>query len=336
MNEAVSFSTNSENHATGKAELLSITTVSEIARRALKHLISQDKPSIPPLYEKAFYKMALEMGENEMVNELISSQPAGQAVVAMVEGVSTVITNLNQDFQLYQTELVNHGTELEDNFKAIQNLVEPTTWHLLEKNLVSLCNSNGYMRKKLSMAENRLQLQEKQVAQLQKKSRSDALTGALNRLALDEDMINEYARGKRYKRTFGVIMTDIDFFKKVNDTYGHAMGDEVLKTFVAIIAKSLRDVDLLYRYGGEEFVLVLPETDLQGVEIVAERLRQRVAAQILTNRRDPAIQLRITASFGMTVFSQKDSSHQDILERADRALYQAKNSGRNRVVAIYT
>lgn len=318
-----------------KVGLLSINTVSEIARRALKHLISQDKPSIPPLYEKAFYKMALEMGENEIVNELIASQPVGQAVVAMVEGVSTVITDLNQDFHLYQADLASHSIEIEDNFKSIREMVEPATWQLLEKNLIGLCNSNGYMRKKLAVAETRLQHQEKQVAQLQRKSRSDALTGALNRMAMEEDMVNEFARGKRYKRSFAVLMSDIDFFKKVNDTYGHATGDEVLKTFVAIIAKSLRDVDLLYRYGGEEFVVVLPETDRPGAEIVAERLRQRVAAQVLTNRRDPSIQLRITASFGFTVFAEQDTSYQDILERADRALYQAKQAGRNRVESIF-
>lgn len=318
-----------------KVGLLSLNTVSEIARRALKHLISQEKPSIPPLYEKAFYKMALEMGENEIVDQLIASQPAGQAVVAMVEGVSTVITNLNHDFQHYQADLATHSIEIEDNFKSIRDMVEPETWRLVEKNLLGLCNSNGYMRKKLAIAEDRLQHQEQQVAQLQRKSRSDALTGALNRMAMEEDLVNEFARAKRYKRTFAVLMTDIDFFKKVNDTYGHAMGDEVLKTFVAIIAKSLRDVDLLYRYGGEEFVVVLPETDRAGAEIVAERLRQRIAAQILTNRRDPTIQLRITASFGLTAFAGADHSYQDILERADRALYQAKNSGRNRVEAIF-
>ena len=170
-----------------------------------------------------------------------------------------------------------------------------------------------------------------QVGKLQRKVRSDHLTGAMNRLAMEDDLSSEFSRCKRYGRMFGIIMIDIDLFKKVNDTHGHAIGDEAIKAFARTLRKCLREVDIIYRYGGEEFLVLLPETGGKGSIITAERLCKMIDSQIFRYKGNHSIQLRLTASLGVSIFNKEDSDYIDIIKRADQALYRAKNNGRNRV-----
>ena len=154
---------------------------------------------------------------------------------------------------------------------------------------------------------------------------TDPLTGALNRRSIMErlqDMV------EHQKMPPCVLMVDIDFFKKVNDTYGHAAGDEVLKTFTNTIRQLLRKGDFLGRLGGEEFVVALENTDLPNAQTMAERLRLAIANSQTPN--DGGIPIAITASFGLALYS-RDESVDAWLARADAALYRAKQSGRNRV-----
>jgi diguanylate cyclase (GGDEF)-like protein/PAS domain S-box-containing protein len=154
---------------------------------------------------------------------------------------------------------------------------------------------------------------------------TDPLTGALNRRSIMErlqDMV------EHQKMPPCVLMGDIDFFKKVNDTYGHAAGDEVLKTFTNTIRQLLRKGDFLGRLGGEEFVVALENTDLPNAQTMAERLRLAIANSQTPN--DGGIPIAITASFGLALYS-RDESVDAWLARADAALYRAKQSGRNRV-----
>ncbi len=123
---------------------------------------------------------------------------------------------------------------------------------------------------------------------------------------------------------------DIDFFKKVNDTHGHDVGDDVLKAFSSRIGRSVRGIDLACRYGGEEFVVVMPDTDLAVGSGVAERLRREVADYPFETS-GGNLSLDITCSIGVTVSTQGEKS-ESLLKRADEALYQAKRDGRNRVV----
>ncbi len=314
-----------------KPGIFSLEKVSEIARRALSKIIAENLPALPNYYEKTFLKVASEMGETELINQLVSSLPPGLAAVALLEGLSLSINNFNQELHQFHQGIDSYDNTITGTQQDLQQIVSPAVWKILEKNLVDLLNVNQAMKKQLKETETRLASQEKQVATLQRKTRCDPLTGALNRLAMEEDLGDELTRSRRYGRPYGIIITDIDFFKQVNDTYGHCMGDEVLKLFVRAIRKSLRAVDTVYRYGGEEFLVLLPETDLKGSVVVAERLRQIVASQVLKNREDAAIQIRITASFGVTVFHETDQSSNDLIKRADQALYRAKSSGRNRV-----
>jgi len=155
----------------------------------------------------------------------------------------------------------------------------------------------------------------------------DSLTGILNRRAMIEACTLELARCRRNHHVMALLVIDLDHFKAINDTHGHQMGDRVLIDFVARVAPLLRQPDRLGRFGGEEFVVLLPETSLDEARIVAERIRSRIAAEAagLPN---------CTASIGVTISRVDDADLDDIIARADTALYQAKNGGRNRVEAV--
>jgi two-component system chemotaxis response regulator CheY len=160
---------------------------------------------------------------------------------------------------------------------------------------------------------------------------TDALTGVLNRKAFLERAEMEMQRAKRVGTPLSLIMADIDHFKSVNDRNGHQAGDLVLKEFVKVLTRCVRGYDFVGRYGGEEFLVGLPETGLPMAEAVAKRLRSGIeqTSIALPGREE---RVHITSSFGLAAFQlDQDDSLEEIIKRADEALYRAKNSGRNRV-----
>ncbi len=165
---------------------------------------------------------------------------------------------------------------------------------------------------------------------LKQLSITDGLTSCYNRLLFNERMPAEIQRAVRYQRHLSLVFCDIDFFKKINDEYGHAAGDTVLIAFTQCLADELRaDVDWTVRYGGEEFIMVLPETSLLAALEVAERIRQKVEHQ-LTIRLANGNMLHITASFGVAQLQAADNM-ESMVQRADECLYKAKSQGRNQV-----
>ncbi|WMC09614.1 diguanylate cyclase [Oceanimonas pelagia] len=167
--------------------------------------------------------------------------------------------------------------------------------------------------------------------QLSRLSRTDRLTGLLNRGSWESLLHTEFARYRRYRQPCTLVMLDIDHFKRINDSHGHPAGDDVIRHAAALIQGCLRDADVAGRYGGEEFGLILPQTDLEGAGVISERLRRAIAdARVDTHGQ----LLRYTISMGMASLTPATATAQEWLERADRALYQAKREGRNRVCAL--
>jgi diguanylate cyclase (GGDEF)-like protein len=155
----------------------------------------------------------------------------------------------------------------------------------------------------------------------------DPLTGLPNRRALKERLQREWARLQRYEGQLSFIMADIDNFKRINDAYGHHVGDLMLQKVANAIAESCRQIDLPSRFGGEEFAIVVPGEPVSGAAHLAERCREAVAKVVVTVAADV---LRTTASFGVADAADADSP-EELLQQADEALYRAKNAGRNRV-----
>jgi diguanylate cyclase (GGDEF)-like protein len=180
----------------------------------------------------------------------------------------------------------------------------------------------------LRASENAMHLQE-DLLKLQKLADTDFLTGLMNRrsfLSAAEDAL-QFSR--RYKRQMATLMIDIDHFKKINDTHGHAAGDEAIKQIAGIIGRAIRTTDKAARFGGEEFVVLLREIDQQTALMLAERIRTTIEA---TTIQSEAGAISATVSIGFALLDANDRDVQDMIERADQGLYVAKKTGRNRVV----
>ncbi|MDD2358032.1 MAG: diguanylate cyclase [Thiovulaceae bacterium] len=161
---------------------------------------------------------------------------------------------------------------------------------------------------------------------LEKLSTTDVLTGLNNRMKIDAILDFQYKLAKRYDTVFGIMILDIDYFKNINDTYGHQVGDAVLKQFATIIQENIRDTDSAGRWGGEEFMIICPQTEIDALFKVAEHLRETIASHDFSNN----IQ-QLTASFGITCYNGTQDAI-TLVKEVDSALYTAKESGRNRVV----
>jgi len=161
---------------------------------------------------------------------------------------------------------------------------------------------------------------------------TDQLTGLHNRRYMSRHLDTLMANARKSERPLAFVIMDIDYFKQVNDTYGHDIGDEVLKEFASRIAANTRGIDLACRYGGEEFVVAMPDTDIAFATNIAERLRQSIETTPVKISRAPG-QLTITISIGIARCEGASDTAESLLHRADQALYRAKRTGRNKVVA---
>lgn len=179
-----------------------------------------------------------------------------------------------------------------------------------------------------NVAVNKLQL-EAANAQLQELALHDGLTGLLNRRHWESCLEREFARHNRYSNPASLVLFDIDHFKKLNDTYGHQAGDEVIRQVARITREMVRDTDYAGRYGGEEFVVLLADTPLQGASQFAERLRMAIEQLQISHEQ---LSLQCSVSVGVACIRTDMANHQALIEAADKALYQAKSAGRNQVV----
>ena len=167
--------------------------------------------------------------------------------------------------------------------------------------------------------------------QMERMATTDGLTGLVNHRTFQTRFDEALASAKRYGRKMSVILTDVDHFKSVNDTYGHPMGDQVLKGVARILRECARDTDIVARYGGEEFALIMPEADTKNAYVVAERIRERVLKEIFITEQGP---LKITMSLGVATYPDVAADKQMLIDLSDQCLYFAKRHGRNQSVTV--
>lgn len=225
------------------------------------------------------------------------------------------------EFVLQLVQSPNAKTELN-----LDVLGMPTRFEMTATPIYNILGSlSGHLVLLRDVTEQR-RIQEK----LQQLALTDSLTGCLNRRAFFDLAATEFERSRRYQRPLSFILLDVDNFKKVNDTYGHQIGDQALEGMAHACQNSLREADQLARYGGEEFVVMLPETDAEGARLAAERMRQIIEGTAI---QAPTGSLHISASLGVATLvpGQMQASLDRLLGQADAALYHAKHTGRNRV-----
>ena len=255
--------------------------------------------------------------------------------------VSSLEEFIEKKGSLISTFIFEYGLFAKDKINKDQNwIVEIQKLNELEK-IVKILNKDGEERVFTVNIDDYEQTGEyyvislTDITQLKEKSNlleyqanHDQLTGLFNRQKFNEIFIKEIKREKRYKNSLCLITFDIDDFKKFNDNFGHMVGDEVLKVISTIVTNNIREHDSVARWGGEEFLVLLPQTQLNGAIHVAEKIKMAIEEY-----EDSLIPEKITASFGVTKL-EEDDDEVSVLKKADEALYRAKNKGKNLVVAI--
>jgi diguanylate cyclase (GGDEF)-like protein len=158
---------------------------------------------------------------------------------------------------------------------------------------------------------------------------TDELTHLYNSRFFNQFLESEVKRCRRYSSNVSLIFLDLDFFKKVNDQYGHLMGSKLLQEAADVLREGLRDVDIVARYGGDEFLVILPETRIPAAAYVAERMRQGFEKKVFLA--EEGLDVKVTASFGVASFPEFSSSKEELVRLADQAMYRVKNESRNGV-----
>jgi diguanylate cyclase len=183
-------------------------------------------------------------------------------------------------------------------------------------------------RQDVQAAENRIQELEKQLEEMSELVREDQLTGSLNRRGLDDVFEREFARSERRNSPLCIALLDLDDFKRLNDTYGHTAGDEALIHLVRVVKDTLRTMDVIGRFGGEEFLIVLPDTPMEEAAQTVTRVQRELTKRIFMHNNE---KLLITFSAGVAL-RKPGEEPTALIQRADAALYKAKRAGKNRVV----
>ena len=248
-----------------------------------------------------------------------------RAISAPIEQLSAIASRVADGDEYTELKVQSTTRELKTLIASLNAMTSK-----LIKRKRELLNINDQLEQKVDERTFELKKTNQELAslaqQLELLARQDALTGIGNRMSADEHLQQEHARMLRTENPYCILLMDIDYFKKVNDNYGHAIGDQVLQQVAELLKTAIRNSDLVARYGGEEFICVLPDTDLTGAAILAEKIARLVEAQAMPGCG------RVTVSIGVALSRVDDKDHDELVRRADQALYAAKDNGRNQVV----
>jgi diguanylate cyclase (GGDEF)-like protein len=229
----------------------------------------------------------------------------------------TLQAALKPDGRLFNLEII----DCDADYIILGELAEVNESDLINK-MATNTNEISNLSRQLRRKNRELEIANSKISRLM---RVDPLTGLYNRRTFSEIYEQNFNGAKRYNHVFSIIMCDIDKFKSINDIYGHDVGDKVLVAFSLIFINDLRTEDTAFRFGGEEFLIILPQTVKSDALLVAEKLRKKFEESEIIEKRP------VTASFGVTSWMKEDTK-EVILKRVDLALYEAKNNGRNRVI----
>ncbi len=268
----------------------------------------------------------------EIVDVFISSSNKTQQ--AMSDASSTLTENMSKEVDDLQLMLTDSKTmeELEQQVKrSLEKITSDLdTFNQQRKTLEAESDKRiSELQKQLDEAREETDNLRDNLHQQRQRAMTDPLTKLPNRHAYNERLHLEYNRWRRYNKPLCLVMADIDHFKKINDTYGHSKGDEVLTGCAKVLMDGLRSTDFVGRYGGEEFIILLPETSVKDAIRAMNKLRAAIKAMTFTTESEP---FNITMSFGVATFESNDDFNL-VFNRADTALYRAKDRGRNQVCA---
>lgn len=249
--------------------------------------------------------------------------------------IENTLEQLMKMFAVANKGTENYGATLADFSSQIAD-ANGESLHEIMASVVSetqrMLRLNRKMGAELTQSSQEINKLREDLDKVRSEARTDGLTGIANRKVFDGVMRDAAREANERSQHLSLLMLDIDFFKRFNDTYGHQMGDQVLKLVARTIQTCVRPEDTVARYGGEEFAAILPRTPMRDAQSVAERIRATVAGKRITNRRSGTELGRITLSIGVAEYAIGETMT-EVVQRADKALYMAKRLGRNQVVS---
>lgn len=325
---------------------------SEYLRQAISLLSKHNLPPTPQNYQLLYDHIA---GKNQALSQDLKQllakadknleqqleqlyeryyAPDKETIELIRKELKQIINKLQDEFGISAGKLSNYAQTL-DHFVAILDDSQSMEKHRAETQRVlhetnEVGQSNHQMETQLAKVVDEVHRLRNELDQVKEESMTDTLTGIANRKAFDSTLDTQINETFDYQLPFCLLMADIDHFKRFNDTYGHLVGDKVLRFVAKIISRHIEPDDIVARYGGEEFAIILPDRQENEALRIANELREAVAKGELKDKAGGGNYGRVTMSLGVTQFRPGDQAG-NLIQRADRALYLAKDRGRNRV-----
>lgn len=289
--------------------------------KALNDFIAKGVPLTDDLCKELYIKYLSDVRENERVRSAGSKiQETIQSVTGAVKGVKDATHQYNETLDDVAEKLSDNLSE--EELETILSAVREHTTKMMQQNTV--------LEEQLNQSSEVMMELQKEMDLVRKEAMTDSLTNLANRKAFDSEMRRMVNLVQEENITFCILMMDIDYFKSFNDNFGHQVGDQVLRLVAKTLTDGIKGRDVACRYGGEEFVIILPETNVKAAQIVANALRKAVAGKEVINRNSGEKMGRITLSGGIAEYIPGEKI-EDLIERADQALYSAKHNGRNQI-----
>ncbi len=257
-----------------------------------------------------------------------------KAMASMRQELRKIITNMQGQFDQSGKGLANYADTLSHFSELLDGSASPETMAAEVDKVIEDTRATEESQKQLGQQLTSIAAEvatlRNELEQVRQESLIDALTGIANRKAFDSALETSFHEAREQESSFCIMLADIDYFKNFNDTHGHLVGDKVLRFVASTLKRCVKGKDMVARFGGEEFAIILPQTDLQGADAVAEEIRKTVSAGQLKDKKSGNFYGRVTISIGIARFTDRDLPN-DLVQRADKALYLAKERGRDRV-----
>jgi diguanylate cyclase len=300
-------------------------TPNVIGSAVLQRLKERGEAATPENYERTYYELS-GLARPAKASEASGDSPDGSSLLSVLRQMLQEITDTTGNLA---NDLGEKNQGLSEDVSSLKSCRDKQEIMRLLASVVmqagSIHATVESSHQELQEARQSLTAMQEEMAETRQLLSEDALTGALNRRGLDQTLSREIARAHRSNSRFSLAMLDLDHFKKINDDFGHGVGDQMLMHFTSLIRSVMRQSDALVRYGGEEFTLILPETDSRGALFLIGRLQQVMARAPLNYE---GKKINTTFSAGVATLRSDENGHA-LLRRADEALYAAKNAGRN-------
>ncbi len=307
-------------------------TPNVIGITVMQRLREAGVPPTPENYEQFYYEISgLPRPEKQptVTSDITATKPPSAFYNELIVMLRSMLQEVTEKTETLAKDLGDKNKDLASNVSNLRDSRDKNEILRLLSTVVmqagGIQNTVEASHKDLVETKHALTSLQEEMAETRQLLNEDALTGTLNRRGLEQTLIREIARSHRVDAPLSLSMVDIDFFKKVNDDHGHEAGDQMLVHFTSLIKSTMRKSDALVRYGGEEFTLILPDTDVRGAHLVLSRLQQLMSKSPLHYE---GKQINTTFSAGVATLRPEENGHA-LLRRADEALYTAKKSGRN-------